>query len=87
MFNVAQVGVGSRGKNTLDAFLKCQDSVEIMAICNTNKIDLRKVAGQFDISACFSNIEDLINYAESDFACSNCLLTVSYTNLTRPTKS
>ena len=67
-FKVAQVGVGSRGKNTLDAFLKYQDSVEIMAICDTNKIDLQKVAGQFKISACFSNIEDLINYADFDVA-------------------
>ena len=67
-FKVAQVGVGSRGKNILDAFLKCQDPVEMTAICDTDKMDLRKAADQFDISACFSNIEDLVNYADFDVA-------------------
>ena len=68
-FKVAQVGVGGRGKNTLDAFLKYGDSVvDIMAICDTDKTDLQETADQLNISACFSNVEDLINHADFDVA-------------------
>ena len=64
-FKVAQVGVGGRGKNTLDAFLKYGDSVvDITAICDTDKTDLQETADQLNISACFSNVEDLINHAD-----------------------
>ena len=50
-FKVAQVGVGGRGKNTLDAFLKYGDSVvDITAICDTDKTDLQETADQLSIS-------------------------------------
>ena len=67
-FKVAQVGVGGRGKSTLDAFLRYGDSVDITAICDTDKTDLQETADQFGILACFSNVEDLINHADFDVA-------------------
>ncbi len=67
-FKVAQVGVGARGQATLAAFQKYGDSVDITAICDTDKTYLQEAATQFHISACFSNVDDLIEHADFDVA-------------------
>jgi predicted dehydrogenase len=67
-FKVVQVGTGNRGRATLSAFSEHPDRLEIVAVCDANSENAQRASSEFNISATYQHVDQLLQHTDFDIA-------------------